>query len=259
MENQEEHDKKILEDIRKNIKNPNEFNREDRARSLNLKTADEAKTYLDNLFTEYTFQCYGEKRADGCYRLANYHENITHNFQEAAKIHKTICDNNDFERSCYHYGNSCLLGRGVKKDELEGFKYHLKSCHLNNSRSCLIAGTMAYTGKNITPDFNLGVKCLEKSCDLKEPNACLELFKIHFEEKSLFENRPKALEFAKKACELGYFYGCVNTSVMYKRGDGIPKDEIQAKIYREKAETIQNLIKNPPASVIFGERHKESK
>jgi TPR repeat protein len=253
----DEEEKKILEEIERNIKNPNAFNREDRARSLGLKTKDEAKEYLDNLFTEYTFQCYGEKLVDGCYRLANYHENITHNFQEAAKIHKNICDNNDFERSCYHYGNSCLLGRGVKKDEVEGFKYHLKSCHLNNKRSCLMAGVMTYYGRNVALDSKLGFKCLEKACDLKEPEACLELFKINFDEKSQYKNRQNAVEFAKKSCELGNLYGCVNASLMYKKGDGIPKDENLAKFYREKAETIQNLLDNPPPSIVFGERHQD--
>ena len=106
-------DEKIVEEIKKNIKNPNiKVNSDDRARSLGYKTPEEAKEYLDNLFTEYSFQCYGEKLPDGCYRLANYHENITGRFDTAAEIHKKACDNYDYPRSCYHYANALYNGRG---------------------------------------------------------------------------------------------------------------------------------------------------
>lgn len=258
-----EDEKKIVEEIEKLVKtlDPGKIktNGEEKARSLLWKSEAEAKVYLDNLLTEYTFQCYGEKRPDGCYRLANYNETITRNYSEAVKIHKRTCDDSNYERSCYHYANACLLGRGLKKDEIEGFKYHLKSCSLNNGRSCQIAGELAYGGKYIAPDLKLGVKCFEKACDLKEPEACAKLFHINFDEKGQFMNRPKALQYAIKACNLGNLSGCVNASVMYKNGDGIPKDLDLSKLYREKAEEIHKLLTQPQEGIVFGEGHKNYK
>jgi TPR repeat protein len=250
-------EKRLIQEIEKKIQNADaentKFNTDDRARSLDFKTKEEAQEYLDNLFTEFSFQCYGEKRADGCYRLANYHENISLKYDEAAKIHKYACDKYDYPRSCYHYSNAAMLGRGLKKDSVESFKYNLKSCNLNVGQSCLRSGIMAYYGKEVTQNRELGVKCLEKACDLKEPDACLQLFQLYFNEG--LNDPPKALEYSKRACNLGNFAGCVNAHLMYKRGDGVNKDEEKAKIYRQKGEEILELLK-PQQGIVFGEGHK---
>jgi hypothetical protein len=107
-------EKEKIENIKRNIQNAQKvkFDPNERARSLDFKTEAEAKEYLENLFIEYSFQCLNEKTADGCYRLANYHENITHRYDEASEIHKKNCDDNDYARSCYHYANARMYGRG---------------------------------------------------------------------------------------------------------------------------------------------------
>lgn len=108
-------EKKLIEEIRKKIESQAsiDIDSEERARSLVFKTSEEAKAYLDRLFIEYSFQCYSEKRADGCYRLANYHENITGRFDTAAELHKRNCDESNYPRSCYLYGVAKIMGRGI--------------------------------------------------------------------------------------------------------------------------------------------------
>ena len=45
----------------------------------------------------------------------------------------------------------------------------------------------------------------------------------------------KAFEFAEKACNLGSIYACVNVSIMYKRGDGVEKNQVESEKYKKKA------------------------
>ncbi len=105
----------IVQEIKKKIAEieKNEKYEEVKPRNFDLKNADEAKVYLENLHTEFSFQCYGEKQADGCYRLANYLENIKTDCIKATALHKHNCDQNKYERSCYQYANASATARGL--------------------------------------------------------------------------------------------------------------------------------------------------
>lgn len=49
----------------------------------------------------------------------------------------------------------------------------------------------------------------------------------------------QAFQFAKKACELGNMYACANVSIMYKKGDGVEKNEEESKKYFTVAQQLQ--------------------
>ena len=62
--------------------------------------------------------------------------------------------------------------------------------------------------------------------------------------KDLIERDPlKALPYAAKACDMGMAQGCVNASVIYKKGDGVEKNERNAKIYANIAKDIAEQYK----------------
>lgn len=48
----------------------------------------------------------------------------------------------------------------------------------------------------------------------------------------------QAFQFAKKACELGNMFACANVSMMYKKGDGVEKNEQESKRYFEIAQYL---------------------
>lgn len=87
---------------------------------------------------------------------------------------------------------------------------------------------------------------LEKACNNRHSEACFVASNIHFlgiEEAGLKPNKPKFLEYSIKACEQNEIKGCVNASVLYKKGDGVPKDLALYQKYKEKALDIQKQIK----------------
>ena len=82
-------------------------------RSVDWKSPEEVKEYLENLYIEYSFQCMKEKKPDGCHRLANYLENIKYQFKEATELYKKNCDEYRYPRSCLTYSKNKYLGRGM--------------------------------------------------------------------------------------------------------------------------------------------------
>jgi hypothetical protein len=105
----------IIEDVKRKVEEvyKNEGVEEIKQRNFDLKNYDEVETYLKNLHIEFSFQCYGEKQPDGCYRLANYYENVKNDYEEATALHKQNCDQNKYERSCYQYAVARATGRGM--------------------------------------------------------------------------------------------------------------------------------------------------
>jgi len=56
-------------------------------------------------------------------------------------------------------------------------------------------------------------------------------------------NKSKFLEYSIKACDQNELKGCVNASIIYKKGDGVPIDIELAQKFKEKALDIQRQIK----------------
>lgn len=125
---------------------------------------------MDNLFTEYSFQCMSERLPDGCHRLANFLENIRHQYKEATSLYKKTCDEMNYGRSCLVYARQRSLGRGCPRDLAEACRYSLLSCEkFNLAEGCLNAGICASEGVGQTPvDVARGAKFLERSCELGE-------------------------------------------------------------------------------------------
>ena len=107
-------DEELVQEIREKLKDPSkEIKSNLTPPNLDLRNPDEVKTYLDNLFIEYSFQCQSERLPDGCHRLANYLENIAGRYKEATELYKKNCDEFKFPRSCLTYSKNVSLGRGT--------------------------------------------------------------------------------------------------------------------------------------------------
>lgn len=87
---------------------------------------------------------------------------------------------------------------------------------------------------------------MEKACNNRHSEACYIASNIHFagiEEIGLKPNKSKFLEYSIKACDQNELKGCVNASIVYKKGDGVPVDLELAQKFKEKALDIQRQIK----------------
>lgn len=234
---------------------------QERAKSLDWKKYEEVEEYLNNLKIEYSYQCFGEKRPDGCYRLANFLENIQNKYNEAVEVYKKSCDEYNYGRGCYHYARMKTYGKGCTADLKEAYDYSKKACDLNIYNGCYASGMMELTGNdNVKQNVNDAVKTLEKCCDNGIPEACISLFGIHFNGTKYeeYKNPAKALHYAQRACDLESIAGCVNASVMYKMGDGVPKNDKLSKLYKERAIDLQKESQKNQPGIVFGEEHNKT-
>ncbi|XP_049836960.1 cytochrome c oxidase assembly factor 7 homolog [Schistocerca gregaria] len=213
---------------------------------VNLKDEEEVKQYLHNLGIEYRFGCYQEKKPEVCHLLGDYLEAIKKDFDKAAKVYKTNCDDYNFGKSCQKFGNYSFVGKGnTTKDTEVAFKYYKKACDLGETKACFNVGVLNILDtKNSRKekDYALGVASLRKCCDDNDAHCCfyvstmfLQGLKNGFIEKDM----AKAYSFSLKACDLGSMQACANVSQMYRRGDGVDKNEDLAEKYKKKALELQ--------------------
>lgn len=86
---------------------------------------------------------------------------------------------------------------------------------------------------------------MEKACNNRHSEACYVASNIHFagiKEAELKPDKSKFLEYSIKACDQNELKGCVNASIVYQKGDGVPKDLNLAQKYKDKALDIQKQI-----------------
>lgn len=86
---------------------------------------------------------------------------------------------------------------------------------------------------------------MEKACNNRHSEACYVASNIHFvgiDEIGLKPNKSKFVEYSVKACEQNEIKGCINASIAYKKGDGVPIDVELAQKFKEKALDIQKQI-----------------
>jgi len=219
-----------------------------------LKNEEDVKLFLENLGIEYRFTCYHEKRADGCHLLGDYLESIKQDFKKAATVYRNNCDDYKFPRSCYKFGNYSLLGKGCTKDEGRAYEYFQKGCENGSPAACYHAGLMVTSPQmSIKKDFPQGLKYLEKGCEGNDKDSCYFASSLHFQfEKLIPVNMKKAFELCYKACELGNVYACNNVSMMYKRGDGVEKNETLAAEFRKRAADMQDQHLEAQPEIKFG-------
>lgn len=80
-----------------------------------------------------------------CHLLGDYLEGIKKDFEKAAKVYKSTCDDYGYAKSCFKFGNYSFLGKGKsgsKGDPRAAYTYYEKGCNLNDSDSCLHSGLL---------------------------------------------------------------------------------------------------------------------
>lgn len=233
-------------------------------RGVDLKNEDDVKDYLERLGIEYRFGCYHEKNPKACHLLGDYMESINKDFNKALKIYQTNCNEYLHGHSCHKAGGYYFAGRGCHRDVDTAYDYWRKGCDLHatvpHAKACLNAGLLdalepgtkiggvaghrdeMVERKRSHPDPKKALELFKKACDNEKPEAeaChryASMLLIGFEG-AIDRSATKALPYAAKACDLGIPEACVNTSIMYKKGDGVDKNERQAKIYATVAKDI---------------------
>jgi len=226
--------------------------------AYNLKDEADTKEYIDNLGTEYRFGCYHEKKPEVCHLLADFMEAIKQDYEKAGKLYKVNCEDFDFGHSCFKFGNYLFTGKGnFKPDHVRATEAFDKGCKLGFSDSCLHSGLMRTSKMSQVPrNHELAKDKFETGCSLDNAQCCFYLsgmFIAGIDKSSIAKDMEKAFTYSKKACELGNVYACANLSQMYKKGDGVQKDQEKADQYRKIALEMQDQITKPFRSITFEE------
>ena len=66
------------------------------------------------------------------------------------------------------------------------------------------------------------------------------------------KNLQEAFSYAQKSCHLGKLDSCVNLSIMYKKGDGVEKDESLSEKYANYAREIAAQERGDRGTLNFG-------
>lgn len=216
-----------------------------------LKSAEDVKEYLKNLHIEYKFGCYSEKNPEVCHLLADFSEAVKKDFEKAASLYKSNCDERNFARSCSRYGDYLVVGKGCKSNLKEAYKYMQKACDLNSDSGCLHGGVLAITTADLESDVptqvDKGMKMLKKACiDQKSEKACFFLSGIYLKgiEGHIEKNIIEAYKLSLKSCEYGNPLACANVAQMHLRGDGVEKSSELAKLFKERADTLTRELKS---------------
>ncbi|KAK9884328.1 hypothetical protein WA026_005278 [Henosepilachna vigintioctopunctata] len=229
--------------------------------AYDFKSEEDVKEFIKNLGIEYRFGCYSEKNPEVCHLLGDYLEAISKDFEKAAVVYRSNCDDYKYGKSCLKYGTYMLTGKGVRKsDQKVAFDYFEKGCELGNETACLHQGLLYICEneeKRIVRDVRKGMSLLEKSCYAKNANACYYLSGMYIsgvKKKQIDKNltdldgyeiekdMKKAFTFASEGCNLGNIYSCANLSQMYRKGEGVAKNQELADKYKAIALDLQDQI-----------------
>ncbi|XP_063992780.1 cytochrome c oxidase assembly factor 7 homolog [Diachasmimorpha longicaudata] len=229
--------------------------------TFNFKNEEDVQAYLKNIYMEYRFGCESEKNGNACHLYGDYMESIKQDFEKAASLYKSNCDERNWPRSCAKFGGYKATGKGCERDIKEAFKYFEKGCELNDARGCLHGGVLA-THKTMTlqedklKQINKGMEMFRKAChEFKEEPACFLLSGIYMGglKEYIEPNLREAYKLSFTSCEMGNPYACANLSIMHARGEGAQKNQELADMFKERAEILHKEMTKAQNQVKFQE------
>ncbi|KAM8930535.1 cytochrome c oxidase assembly factor 7 [Pelodytes ibericus] len=230
------------------------------AAPVNFLKEEEVKEYLDNIGTEYTYQCHREKQPEGCHRLAEYYESIKKNFKAAANVLKMNCEQNGLSESCYKLGAYYVTGKGGLPVDLKiAYDCFLKSCSKGGKKSidsCHNVGLLLHDGRvnDDKPDPILARDYYNKACEANFAPSCFNLSTMYIQGgNGMAKDMSKALHYSERACDLGHMWACANASRMYKLGEGVSKNDTKAEELKNKAKQLHRMQSEAPSEITFGQ------
>ena len=219
--------------------------------------------YFEQKKIEFTADC-ANNNATACFSLGEWCQMVAKDVCKAA----TIDEENCFKRN---HGNSCanlariyfskfpdldkiisaskikeLQAETDRKDKaLFLFK---QACEVGKSNPAFTSyATMKLYDKELTKkDFDKNIQVLEHLCDEEtDVKACFKAGSTYISPSKRLtkftEKQPeKALKYLKKGCDYGSASSCQILAVMYRKGDGVEKNDELFKKYRDQTIKLVN-------------------
>lgn len=183
-----------------------------------------------------------------CHLLGDFMESIKKDFNKAASLYRSTCDDYQFSRSCHKFASYALTGKGGPADPSKAFDYFKKGCNYGDADSCLYAGLMCTANNEkikVKLDYPQGMGFLDQSCEKGNHNGCYYLSGMYLTgvPEVLEKNMTSAFNYSIKACDLGNIYACANVSRMYTKGDGVEQNAEIALQFKKKVFEMEKELR----------------
>nr|XP_035122132.1 cytochrome c oxidase assembly factor 7-like [Callithrix jacchus] len=177
---------------------------------------------------------------EGCYRLVDNLQGIQKNFDEAAKVLKFNCEDNQHSDSCYKLGAYYVTGKGgLTQDMKAAASCFLIACEKPGKKSlaaCHNITRLAHDGwvnEDGQPDLGKARDYYTRVCDAGYASSYFNCSAMFLQGGTgFFKDMDMKCKYSMKVCDVGHFWACANASRMYKLGDGIENDEAKAEVLK---------------------------
>ncbi|MEY3091170.1 MAG: hypothetical protein RL113_1486 [Pseudomonadota bacterium] len=142
------------------------------------------------------------------------------------------CKQGDLD-SCYEVG-VVLTSKENRKDQEKkdaGMVYLRKACQYGHAQSCDMLGDNYYKDGL----YQAAIPYLEVSCKREIKDACEALGTIYRDGHDVRQDDVQARVYYEKACGCGGADACINVGMIYRGGFGVPKDRGMEKSFFQKA------------------------
>lgn len=155
-------------------------------------------------------------------------------------------------------------GRHVEKSTSKTLDYLLRGCDGNNADSCHYGALLLLDRANVKHDPRRAVKMLDKACTKLTGGAlsCAKLGSMKLmgdDSAGVKRDAHAAAGLLRTACvDARHAPSCRNLAVMYHKGDGVARDEAEARRLMDDAKQLmrqEGILKDRPAGpLVKGKR-----
>ena len=198
----------------------------------------------EDLREEFEREC-DAGNAGACFSLGEWHQVINRDYAKAKTIFEDNCHHLKNGNSCFGLGALYAAGKGCERDLTRARELFATACALGHTRGCDIHGATCMDKSKGSPpqDFIGAEKSFTMACKKEYAPSCYRLGMMHLKgqlSKNGDADAKAAHSFMKRACDLGSPNGCHTVAVMYKKGDGVVRDDRKFQYY---ADLTKELVK----------------
>lgn len=129
-------------------------------------------------------------------------------------------------KAMHNLGILFLEGEGTAKNEPEGARWIRMAAEKGDPGSQYLLGILLIQGRGTPQDTGSGVEWLQKAANAGNPDALARLGQDHyFGDDGFPKDLQKAVPLIRAAAEKGNLWACDTLGLLYRKGEGVPKDE----------------------------------
>ena len=180
---------------------------------------------------------------DACFRLGEWHQVMKQNNEKALSIYGRNCSENTHAKSCFNKAAILLGANGGENSDTEAAELVNKACKLGHTQACDVSASLHMQGVGCIKDTHAAMAALEVACSQNFSPSCFRLGSYYltaFKQIGAERSPEKARPYFEQACSYGHPTSCHTLAVMYKKGDGVPKNDKKFAYY---ADLTKDLVK----------------